>query len=77
MAISSGSIDAHRSWSRWEAKRPLEIVHGDLYGPITPTTLGGKKLFLLLMDDFSQFMWSILLRSKDKVTEEEDQAGVS
>jgi hypothetical protein len=33
-------------------------------------TLGGKKYFLLMVDDFSRYMWIILLPSKDCVAEE-------
>lgn len=51
--------------ARERAMRPLELVHGDLCGPITPATPGGKKYFLLLVDDFSRFMWMELLPSKD------------
>jgi hypothetical protein len=43
----------------------LELVHGDLCGPITPATPGGKKYFLLLVDVFSRYMWVELLPSKD------------
>jgi hypothetical protein len=47
------------------------MVHGDLYGPITPTTPrgGGKKMFLLLIDNFSRYMWIVLLPSMDGVLE--------
>jgi transposase InsO family protein len=34
--------------------------------PIKPTTPGSKKLFMLLVDNFSRFMWLVLLRSKDE-----------
>jgi transposase InsO family protein len=44
----------------------LKLVHGDLCGPITPTTPSEKKIFLLLVDDYSRFMWIVLLRSKDQ-----------
>ena len=44
----------------------LELVHGDLYGPITPATNGGQRYFLLLVDDCSRYMWLQLLMSKDK-----------
>jgi hypothetical protein len=42
----------------------LEIIHGDLCSPITPVTPGKKKLFLLLVDDYSQLMWLVLFGSK-------------
>ncbi|KAK8951630.1 hypothetical protein KSP39_PZI004097 [Platanthera zijinensis] len=48
------------------ATKPLQLVHGDLCGPITPATPGGKQYFFLLVDDHSRFMWVELLRSKDE-----------
>ena len=47
----------------------LQLVHGDLCGPITPATHGGRRYFLLLIDDCSQFMWLQLLASKDEAAE--------
>ena len=40
------------------------MVHGDLCGPITPATPGGKQYFLLLVDDKSRYMWVTLLTAK-------------
>ena len=51
------------------ADEPLELVHGDIYGPIKPTTPGGKTLLLLLVDDKSRFMWLILLQAKSEAAE--------
>ena len=45
----------------------LELVHGDLCGPIMPATNGGRRYFLLLVDDCSCYMWLQLLTSKDEV----------
>ena len=53
--------------AKYRAKDALELVHGDLYGPITPATNGGRWYFLLLMDDCSRYMWLQLLTSKDEV----------
>lgn len=55
--------------AEYQAERALELVHGDLCGPITPPTRGGKKMFLLLVDDFSRFMWIVLLSSKDQAAD--------
>jgi transposase InsO family protein len=44
----------------------LELVHADLYGPISPPMPGGKRYFLLMVDDFSRFMWLVLLTTKDE-----------
>jgi hypothetical protein len=50
----------------FRAEKPLELVHMDLCGPITPPTAGGKKYFLLLIDDHSRYMWLELIRTKDE-----------
>ncbi|XP_066341538.1 uncharacterized protein [Miscanthus floridulus] len=42
----------------------LDLVHGDLCGPISPATPGGKQYFLLLVDDRSRYMWVALLAVK-------------
>ena len=47
----------------------MELVHGDIYGPIKPATPGGKSLFLLLVDDKSRFMWLTLLQMKSEAAE--------
>jgi transposase InsO family protein len=52
--------------AKYRATEPLELVHGDLCGPITPATHGGKRYFLLLVDDHSKYMWLILLKTKDE-----------
>jgi transposase InsO family protein len=44
----------------------LDLVHGDLCGPITPATPAGRRYFLLLVDDLSRFMWLTLLTTKDQ-----------
>jgi hypothetical protein len=48
-----------------QAKATLDLVHGDLCGPITPSTPSGNNYFLLLVDDMSRYMWVQLLSGKD------------
>jgi hypothetical protein len=43
----------------------LEFVHENLCGPISPITPSGNRFFLLLVDDFSRYMWVVLLPTKD------------
>jgi transposase InsO family protein len=52
--------------NKFRAARQLELVHADLCGPVTPPTAGGKKLFLLVVDDMSTYMWLVLLATKDE-----------
>ena len=39
-------------------------MHGDLCGPVTPATPGGKRFLLLLVDDATRFIWVSLLTAK-------------
>ena len=52
--------------SSFRVKQVLDLIHGDLCGPILPSTMGGNKYFLLLVDDFSRMMWIYMLASKDE-----------
>ena len=50
--------------AKFRAQRPLQLVHADLCGPITPATLAGNKYFFLLVDDYSRWMWVYTLKEK-------------
>jgi hypothetical protein len=50
--------------SSFQAKERLELIHGDLCGPVTPTTPVGRCYFLLLVNDLSHYMWVVVLGSK-------------
>ena len=44
-------------------------MHGDLCGLVTPATPGGRRYFLLLVDDLSRYMWVMVLGSKGEATD--------
>jgi hypothetical protein len=50
------------------ATRALELVHANLCGLIMPPTPCGKRMFLLVVDDMSRYMWLVLLAAKDEAT---------
>jgi transposase InsO family protein len=53
----------------FRAKERLELVHRDLCGPVALATLGGRRYFLLLVDDLSRYMWVMVLGSKGDATD--------
>jgi hypothetical protein len=55
--------------THWRADEPLELVHVDLCGPITPATAGGNKYFMLLIDDCTRWSTVFMLNSMDKVVD--------
>jgi hypothetical protein len=52
------------SQAKGRAEGLIDLVHGDLCGPISPITPSGKQYFLLLIDDCSRYMWLHLLATK-------------
>lgn len=48
----------------YRATKALELVHEDLCGPITPSTSAGNRYILVLIDDFSRYMWISLPKEK-------------
>ena len=48
-------------------KRPLELLHMDIFGPIAYISIGGNKYGFVIVDDYSCFTWVFFLRDKRKV----------
>jgi hypothetical protein len=40
---------------------PLEMLHMDLFGPITYISIGGNKYDLIIVDNYSHFTWVFFL----------------
>jgi hypothetical protein len=49
---------------KYLADAPLDLVHGDLCGPIKPAMSARWRFFLLLVDDATRYMWLTLLSTK-------------
>ena len=57
------SATPHRS------SQVLELLHADLCGPISPSTLAQNRYIFVIIDDNTRYMWSILLKEKSEVFE--------
>jgi hypothetical protein len=55
--------------AEYRVEEPMELVHGDLCGPIAPVTPTESRNFILLIDDCSRYMWLRTLRSMDQATD--------
>jgi hypothetical protein len=51
----------HHSKNVMTTSRPLEILHMDLIGPVAYLSIGGSKYGLVIVDDFSRFIWVFFL----------------
>jgi hypothetical protein len=45
----------------------FELLHIDLFGPTTYTSIGGDKYGFVIMDDFTRYTWVAFLVDKSDV----------
>ena len=57
----------HRTSSERYTVDLLELVHFDVCGKISETSIGGTQYFLTLTDDKSIYSWVYILKTKDQV----------
>ena len=48
----------------YRAKKPVELVHIDLCGPMRTQSIGGSCYFLTFIDDYSRKTWVYFLKQK-------------
>jgi hypothetical protein len=46
---------------------PIELIHMDLFGPVAYISIGGNKYGLVIVDDYSRFMWVFFVFDKSEV----------
>ena len=45
-------------------KEILELVHSDVFGPMSMPSLGGSRYYVPLIDDFSGMTWIYFIKKK-------------
>ena len=45
----------------------MEIIHSDVCGPISSSSLRGYAYYVYFIDDFSRKTWVYFMKNKDKV----------
>jgi hypothetical protein len=50
------------------AKTNFELLHFDIWGPLSTASIHGHRYFLTILDDHSRFVWIVLLKSKASVS---------
>jgi transposase InsO family protein len=55
--------------SNFSATRPLELIHTDICGPITPDSFSGKEYFITFIDDYSRKCLVYFLEKKSEAFE--------
>ncbi|GJX45816.1 retrovirus-related pol polyprotein from transposon TNT 1-94 [Tanacetum coccineum] len=68
LACALGKIkkSSHQPRAKDTNQEKLYLLHMDLYGLIRVESINGKKYILVIVDDYSQFTWVKILRSKDE-----------
>ncbi|CAI7905068.1 unnamed protein product, partial [Closterium sp. NIES-54] len=65
-ACGNALLEAARErWRREGSKKPLELVHMDLMGPLPVQGHKGERYFLTIVDDWSRLMWAYPLKQKE------------
>jgi transposase InsO family protein len=55
--------------AKFRAKKPLELIHTDICGPITPISFGGRRYFITFIDDHSRKCSVYFLKEKSEAFE--------
>jgi len=54
--------------SSCHASSKFELLHCDIWGPLNVPSIHGHKYFITIVDDYSRFVWIILIKSKAEVS---------
>jgi transposase InsO family protein len=59
----------HHTKNIMTTTRPLEMLHMDLFSPVTYISIHGNKYGLIIVDDYSRFTWLFFLQDKSETQE--------
>jgi hypothetical protein len=59
--------NTHPKKSMMSTSKAFELLHMDLFGPTTYTSIGGNKYEFVIVDDFTRYIWVFLLVDKSYV----------
>jgi len=48
--------------SQTTSRNPFDLLHVDLWGPYSLTSVSGANYFLTIVDDFSRATWTFMLQ---------------
>ncbi|GJS76179.1 retrovirus-related pol polyprotein from transposon TNT 1-94 [Tanacetum coccineum] len=68
-SLGKSKKHSHKPKSEDTNQEKLYLLHMDLCKPMHVKSINGKKYILVIVDDYSQFTWVKLLRSKDEAPE--------
>nr|GEV86116.1 putative reverse transcriptase domain-containing protein [Tanacetum cinerariifolium] len=67
--LSNAKRSSFKSKAVPSSKGRLTLFHMDLCGPMRVASIKGKKYILVIVEDYSRYMWTLFLRFKDETPE--------
>nr|GEZ04101.1 hypothetical protein [Tanacetum cinerariifolium] len=67
--LSNTKRSSFKSKAVPSSKGRLNLLHMNLCGPMRVASINGKKYILMIVDDYSRYIWTLFLRSKDETLE--------
>ena len=67
--VQKGRISRIHFRSETKTKGTLELIHLDVCGPMSSTSLSGFEYYITFIDDYSRKTWIYLLKEKNEVFE--------
>nr|GEZ48576.1 hypothetical protein [Tanacetum cinerariifolium] len=64
--LSKAKRSSFKSKTISSLKGRLNLLHMDLCGPMRVASINGKKYIMVIVDDYSRYIWTLFLRSKDE-----------
>uniref|UniRef100_A0A251T6N3 Putative zinc finger, CCHC-type n=1 Tax=Helianthus annuus TaxID=4232 RepID=A0A251T6N3_HELAN len=52
--------------TKWQATKPLQLIHSDICGPMRTESIGGCRYFITFIDDYSRKTWVYFLKLKSE-----------
>ncbi|UYV78679.1 hypothetical protein LAZ67_16002366, partial [Cordylochernes scorpioides] len=65
--VAKSTKEPHKPIRNIRSKRPLELVHTDICGPMPVISIGGSAYFLTFIDDYSRKITLFCLKHKNEV----------
>src|SRR3990170_8114237 len=60
---------SHKLKTQNSIAAPFELLHMDLFGPVSVRSIGKMYYCLVVTDDFSRFSWVFFLKTKDETSQ--------
>ena len=52
--------------SKFRAKKPLELIHSDVFGPVKQASVSGMRYMVTFIDDYSRYVWTFFMKEKSE-----------